>query len=73
MRKRASPKNGRDTGVSVLGAFKLDHLQLIKIILSQNYSTFLTFILGLPFLITPERGRMEAAGAENGGKGFTPN
>ena len=27
MRKRESPKNGWGTGVSVLGAFKLDHLQ----------------------------------------------
>ena len=50
---------------SLPGAFKLDHLQPVELILAQNYSTFLNFILGLPFLITPERGRKEAARAEN--------
>ena len=38
----------------------------VQLILSQNFSNFLIFILGLPFLITPERGRKEATGAENG-------
>ena len=33
-------------GVYVLGAFKLDHLQPVKLILSQNFSAFLIFILG---------------------------
>ena len=39
------------------GAFRLDHLQPVELILSQNFSNFLISILGLPFLITPERGR----------------
>ena len=55
------------------GAFKLDHLQPVKLILFQRISTFLPFILGAPiFLITPERGRKEGAGADNGEKGITP-
>ena len=40
MGKRESPKSEWDTGVSDLGAFKLDHLQPAKLILSQNLSTF---------------------------------
>ena len=43
--------------VSVLGAFKLDHLQPVKQILLHNFSNFLIFILGSPFLITPESGK----------------
>ena len=54
MRKRVSPKNGRDTGVYELGAFKLDHLQRVILILFQKISNFLIFILGSPILITPE-------------------
>ena len=46
MWRRDSPKSGWDTGVSDLGAFKLDHLQPFKLILSQNVTTFPTFILG---------------------------
>ena len=58
MRKRDSPKNRWDTGVSVLGAFKLDHLQPVELILSQKMSTFLSFILGAPFsYYCRERGR----------------
>ena len=58
MRKRDSPKKGWDTGVSVLGAFKLDHLQPVELILSQKMSTFLSFILGAPFsYYCRERGR----------------
>ena len=38
MGKRESPKN---TGVSDLGAFKLGHLQPVKLIWLQNISTFL--------------------------------
>ena len=56
MGKRESSKSEWDTGVSVPGALKLDHLQPVEQILFQNFSTFLIFILGLPFLITPERG-----------------
>ena len=36
-----SPKSEWDTGVPVLGAFKLDHLQPVKQILFKNVSTFL--------------------------------
>ena len=35
-----------ETQVSVPGAFKLDHLQLVKLILFLKFSTLLTFILG---------------------------
>ena len=73
MRKRESPNNWSDTEVSVPRAFKLDHLQPVELILFHNFSTFLSFILGLQFLITPERGRREAAGAENWKKGITQN
>ena len=58
-------------GVSVLGAFKLDHLQPVKLILSHKISAYLTFILGVPISYYPEGGRKEAAGAENGKKGIT--
>ena len=59
MRKRESPKNGWDTGVCIPGAFKLDHLQPVQFILPKKFSNFMIFILGLPFLITPERGNWE--------------
>ena len=45
-----------DTGVSVPGAFKLDHLQPAELILSNEISTFLSFILGSPIIYYPERG-----------------
>ena len=41
---------------SVPGAFKLDHLQPVELILSQKFSTYLTFILGVQLSITPRRG-----------------
>ena len=56
MRKVDSSKHWWDTGVSVLGAFKLDQLQPFKPVLFINFLNFSTFILGSPFLITPERG-----------------
>ena len=59
MRKRESPNNWSDTEVSVPGAFELDHLQPVKLNLSLNFSTILIFILGIPFLITPERVKWE--------------
>ena len=59
MRKRNSPKNGWDTGVSVPGAFKLDNLQPVELILSMYFSIILVFILGLPFHITPESWKWE--------------
>ena len=43
------------------GAFKLDRLQPFKAILFLKFFQLFTFILGLPFLITPEK---EADGAE---------
>ena len=55
-----------DTGVSDPGAFKLDHLEPDELILFHYFSNFLIFILGRPFLITPERGRKEGEGAGNG-------
>ena len=53
MGKRDSPKSECDTGVSDLGAFKLDHLQPVKLILFKNISTFLPFILGGPISYYP--------------------
>ena len=44
------------------GAFRLDHLQPVELILSQNFSNFLISILGLPFLITPDSQREEEKG-----------
>ena len=51
MEKGISPNSqyGWDWGVSVPGAFKLDHLQPFKPILFWNFSNFFTFILGSPF------------------------
>ena len=42
-----------NTGVSVLWAFKLDHLQLVQLILFKNFYTFLPFILGGPIHYYP--------------------
>ena len=61
--KREITKNGWETGVSVLWAFKLSHLLPVELILLQHISIFMTFILGLPFLTTPERGRKEENGS----------
>ena len=38
-----------EEGVAVPGAFKLDHLEAVELILSQKISILLLFILGLPF------------------------
>ena len=51
-------RNGRERGVWVPGAFKLDHLQPVKPILFSKFSNFFTFMLERPILITPERGRL---------------
>ena len=63
MRKRESPKNGCDTGVSVPGAFKLDHWQPVKPILLTKFSNFFTFLLGAnsyyPRERKAEKGKME--------------
>ena len=53
MGKRDTSKSKRDTGVSVLGALKLDHLQPVKLILFPKISTFLPFILGIPISYYP--------------------
>ena len=66
--KRDSLKSGWDTGVSVPGAFKLDHLQTVELILFQKISIFFIFILGVQLSIATETGR---AGAGNEKKGFT--
>ena len=49
---------GPDRGVSVPGAFKLDHLQPFKPILFPKFFNFFTFILGSPFLL-PQRANCE--------------
>ena len=49
-----NPRKEWDSGFSVLSAFKLDHLQPFKPILSRYFYTFFTFILGSPFLL-PQR------------------
>ena len=56
MRKGYSPnsRNGPDRGVSVPGAFKLDHLLPYKPLLFWKISIFFTFILGGQFLL-PQR------------------
>ena len=59
MRKRDSPKNGRDTEGSVLGAFKLDNLQPVELILSHNVSIILIFILGSPIPYYPREWKLE--------------
>ena len=43
-----------DRGISVPGAFKLDHLHPFKPLLFRKFSIFFTFILGGPFLL-PQR------------------
>ena len=45
--------------ISDPGAFEFDPLEPVNLILFQKISNILTFILGLPFLITPERGEWE--------------
>ena len=47
-------KTGWDRGLSVPGAFKLDHLQPVEPLLLWNVSNFSTFILGSQFLL-PQR------------------
>ena len=69
MGKRESPKSEWDSVVSDLVAFKLDHLQPVMLILFQNISTFLPFILGGQISYYPGE-RKEGAGAENGGNGI---
>ena len=60
MRKGNSPNSryGWNSGVSVPGAFKLDHLQPVKPFLFPKFSNFCTFILGGQFLL-PQRANNE--------------
>ena len=60
MRKGKSPnfRIGLDRGVSVPGAFKLDHLQPIEPILFSKFYNFFTFILGGQFLL-PQKANNE--------------
>ena len=44
-RNSLNSRNGPDRGVSVPGAFKMDHLQPVKPILSPKFYNFFTFIL----------------------------
>ena len=60
--KREFTRNGWETGVSVPGAFKLDHLHPVKPILFPKFYNFFTFILGGQFLL-PQ-------GANNGKREF---
>ena len=54
----SNSRNGLDRGVSVPGAFKLDHLHPVKQIL---FSKFYNFPVSYrrPILITPESGRLK--------------
>ena len=72
MRKRESPKSLWDTGASVLGAFKLDHLQHVKLILFQNFSIFLPFILGGPIPYYPRERKKGSSRGRKWGKGNHP-
>ena len=60
--KRDLSKSEWDTGVSVLWALKLDHLQPVKLILFQYFFNFLPFILGSPIPYYP-RERKEGRGS----------
>ena len=64
---RESFKSEYETqGFLYIGAFKLDHLQPVKLIVSHKFSTCFPFILGGLLSYCPrERGRKEAE-AENG-------
>ena len=72
MRKGDWPKNGWYTGVSVLRAFKLDHLQPVERILSQNIPTFFTFILGAPISYYPRERKRGSSRGWKWGKGIHP-
>ena len=60
MRKRNShnSRNGLDRGVSVPGAFKLDHLHPVNQFYFPNFTTF-SLSYWRPILITPESGRLK--------------
>ena len=72
MGKRESPQSEWDTGVSDPGAFKLDHLQPVKLILFQRMSTFLPFILGAPISYYPRERKKGRIRGWKWGKGNHP-
>ena len=43
--------------MSVSGAFKLDHLQPVELIVSLNFSNFLVILLGAPISYYPRNGK----------------
>ena len=57
--KRESARNGWATGVSLLLASKLDHLQPLEPKLLQKISAIPTFILGAPFSYYPRELKMD--------------
>ena len=72
MGKKDSPKSEWDTGVSVLGGSKLDHLQPTKQILFQYFHTILTFLLGAPISYYPRGRRRGSSRGLKWGKGIHP-
>ena len=64
MGKGNHPKVNEDTGVSVPGAFKLDHLQPVQLILFLKIPIFLSFLLGGPISYYP-RERKEGRKEQN--------
>ena len=56
-------------GCVTLGAFKLDHLQSVKLILSQKFYTFLPFILVGPIPFCPRERKKERSRGRNLKKG----
>ena len=73
MGKGDSPKNKWDKGVSVPGAFKLDHFQPVKRILFPNFSNFLSLILGGPIAYYPRKKEEERKQQrQKMGKGDSP-
>ena len=59
-------------GASVLGAFKLDHLQPVKLILSQQNSIILIFILAAPISYYPRERKEGSRRRWKWGKGIHP-
>ena len=74
MGKRDSSESEWDTGIYVLGAFKLDHLQPVKLILFQKMSTSSPFILtGRSNFLLPQREEERKQQRLKMGKRESPN
>ena len=77
MRKGSSPNSqyGWERGVSVSGAFKLDHLQPFAQIIFLKFHNFFTFILGGQFLLPQwannEKGEFSQLQKWTGQRGFS--